>query len=93
MKVNIFKKAHEYLDRMSLKYTIIPAACNVEAETYEFENSDSAVSGLAELTEMVSDWAPEYIRLSIELTPMHSYVTIEEGDEEWDYEDYEDEEE
>lgn len=90
MGINIFKKAHDYLDRVGLTYKIIPAACNIEAETYQFENSDTALEALTELTQMIYEWCfGEYVRLSIELTQCHYYVTIEEGDEEWDYDDEE----
>lgn len=89
MEQTIFTKAHDYLNRMGLKYEIIPAACNIEAETYKFSDSDAALSGLSELTEMINDYGPEYVKVSLEITPAHSLVTLEEGDEEWDYGDEE----
>lgn len=90
MQVNIFKKAHKYLDKWRLEYKIIPTACNIEAETYEFKESEDAIQALAELNQMIYECGlVEYVRLSMELTPHHYYVTIEEGDEEWDYNDEE----
>ena len=89
MEQTIFTRAHDYLNRMNLEYEIIPAVCNIQAETYKFPNSDAALSGLSELMEMINDYNPQYVRVSLEITHAHFFVTLEEGDEEWDYGDEE----
>lgn len=85
MEKTIFTRAHEYLDRIGLEYEVVPAACNIQAETYKFADNESALGGLSELANMVSDWGTDYVRLSLEITPLHSFVTLEDGEEEWDY--------